>query len=126
MEHAVAAHYAGGKTWGSKANGFYHGPWLFHREAAQRFVEFGQAAIDSEVCDRVRQQPDPPEASPDVFFGYVVERYEIPVQGRLWKEYSRNDLTLDGHLEEARFARIGGFDVLHGCKTQKELEFIIS
>src|SRR5438477_1779678 len=31
MAHSVAAHYAGGQTWGSKANGFYHNPWCFTR-----------------------------------------------------------------------------------------------
>lgn len=127
LEHAVAAHYAGGPTWGSKAKiGFHHNPFVFYREAAIKFVKEGQDVINEGVCDRQRGEPDPPEASPDVFFTYVCERMLQPIQSNLWKEYSRNSFDLPGHLEEARQAYLDGVDVIHGCKTQFQLDFIVN
>ena len=127
MEHAVAAHYTGGQTWGSKARSFYHGPWVFHREAARRFVECGQDEIDKGICGPLNQpHPHPPECSTDVFFGYVTERHNFTVQDGLWKEFTRNSFDLPGSLEAAREAYRAGVDVIHGCKTKAELDFILS
>lgn len=126
MEHAVAAHYAGGPTWGSKAKiGFHHNPFVFYREAAIKFVKEGQEVINEGVCDRQRGEPDPPEASPDVFFTYVCERMLQPIQSNLWKEYSRNDLKDIVHLNEARDAYRNGVDCIHGIKSSEELAYIV-
>jgi hypothetical protein len=125
MEHAVAGYYAGGQTWGSKAKAFFHNPWCFFREAAIKFVEVGQEAINEGVCGYPSKSAfATPEGSPDVFVGYVCEHYGIPIQGNAWKEYSRNDLRGDGYLEEARMAYLGGYDVLHGLKSKEELDYI--
>lgn len=126
MEHAVASHRAGSSTWGSKVNSFYHNPWLFKREAAKRFVDEGRTVIAEGIPDRQRGQPPPPEASPDVFFGFVMERMKQPVQIDLWSQYSRNSLDIPGHLEEARQARKNGVDVIHGAKTKIEHDYIFS
>lgn len=127
MEHAVAGHRAGGKTWGSKAEAFYHNPWIFHREAAIKFVAEGREAIKEGICGK--KGPDAygtAEASPDVFFGYVCEKLGLPVQDNLWTQYSQNSFDIPGRLEEAREAVRNGIDVVHGIKTQAELNFILS
>lgn len=127
LEHAVAAHYAGGPTWGSKAkSGFHHNPHIMHREAAIKFLAEGRKAVEEGICDRERGQPDPPEASPDVFFTLICERINQPIQSGLWREYSRNSLDLAPHLNEAKEAYRLGCDVIHGIKTLKELEYITS
>jgi len=126
MEHAVAAPLSGGPTWGSKAQSFSHCPWLFHREFAERFIAEGRRVIEEGICTRERGQASSPESSPDVFFGLVCQRLNQPIQHDLWREYSRNDLTLQGHLEEAREAYRNGVDVLHGIKRAEELAFILS
>lgn len=127
METGIASHKAGGATWGSKASAFFHNPWLFARESAQKFLRAGEAAIAQGICPpRESGLPSTPECSPDVFFGYVCENACLPVQDDLWTEYSRNSLDLPGHLDEARDARRKGADVIHGVKTAAELEHILS
>lgn len=123
----TAAHYAGGQTWGSKAKRFYHNPWVFERQAAIRFLYLGRAALEDGICpERASGQASSPECSPDVFFGYVMEQADIPVQIDLWRQYSRNSLDIQEHLEEARQAYQDGVNVIHGIKTREQLEFIIS
>jgi len=125
LEHAVAAHYAGGQTWGSKASGFHHNPWVFMREAAIRFVDFGRKAIAEGVCgNKTDAALSAPEGSPDVFFTYVCEQMGQTIQKDLWQEYSRNTLDLPGHLDEARKAYKDNLDIIHGCKTAHELSYI--
>ncbi len=121
----VASHYAGSQTWGSRAKSFYHNPWVFTRVTAQAFLDAGRAAIKEGICPgRESGQAPTPECSPDVFFGYVCESLKMPVQKHLWSEYSRNSLDVEGHLEEARLAYRTGTHVIHGIKTEKELEYI--
>lgn len=112
----IAAHHAGNIT---PVLAFYHNPWVFDRWMAERFIEEGQKVIDEHLC-----HPGKVEASPDVFFGRVVERLDQPVQTDLWREFSRNSLDCEGDLERARVAYISGMDVLHGIKTQSELDYI--
>jgi hypothetical protein len=120
MEHAVAAHRAGGQTFGSIAQAFYHNPWLFRREVAEKFIRTGTAAIRQGVCNGTAEQ------SPDVFFGLCVERANLPVQDNLWREYSRNRYDIPGHLKQARQAYLDGASVIHGLKTIDQLEYILS
>jgi hypothetical protein len=126
MEHAVASHRAGSSTWGSKANSFYHNPWLFHREFAERFIEEGRKVISEGICTRGRGQPSTPESSPDVFFGLVCERLNQTVQDNLWSEFSQNSFDIPGTLMQAREAYRSGIDVIHGVKSKSEMEFILS
>lgn len=121
----VAAHRAGSATWGSKAQSFYHNPWAFKRYIAHVFLAAGRKAIKDGICpDRGRGIPSTPECSPDVFFGYVCESINLPVQ-ELWTEYSRNDLSIPEHLHEAKLAFLAGVQVIHGIKTEVELEVIL-
>lgn len=123
MEHAVASHRAGSKTWGSLSNSYYHNPWLFKREAARKFIEVGKESLG--VCTRERGQPSTPESSPDVFFGYVCEKANLPVQSDLWTQYSQNSFDIPGTLEEARKARLNGVGVIHGIKSRVEYEAVM-
>lgn len=125
MKELMAAHYAGGPTWGSKAHGFYHNPWVFKRIAAYDFVFTGKKAISEGVCGGVTNHSwGTAEASPDVFFAYVAEKMRCKVQSDLWREFSRNDMK-GGRLDLAIEAFKAGVDVIHGIKTQTELEQII-
>lgn len=126
MEHAVASHLAGGPTWGSLAQSYYHNPYLLHREFAEKFIDEARKAIEEGVCYRNPGQASSPESSPDVFFAYVCERLGQKVQADLWVEFSRNSYDLPGDIELAREAYRNGIDVIHGVKTQKELDFILS
>jgi hypothetical protein len=125
MTELLAGHYAGGRTWESKASAYYHNPWLFKRDIAALFVLEGKDAISSGVCgQKTGYALAEPEGSPDVFFGYIAEQIGTPVQSDLWSEYTRNDLKDPAHLEEARRAYQDGVDVIHGCKSQHELDYI--
>lgn len=126
MEHGVASHRAGSKTWNSLANSFYHPPWLFKREVAEKFVEVGKQVIAKGVCTRNRGEPSTPESSPDVFFGYVTEIMEQPVQEDLWTEYSQHTIgEFKGQLEQAREARKNGVTCIHGVKTKEAFNYIM-
>jgi hypothetical protein len=118
MEHGMAAHLAGFKPWGSKADKFYHNPLCFLREPAQKFVAKGRELLH--LCTL-----GSPESSPDVFYGLVCQEAKLPVQTNLWLEYSRNSLDVEGHLEEARLAYRNGFSIIHGIKRKEELDYII-
>lgn len=123
----VAAHHAGSQVWGSKAKGFYHNPWIFTRSAAIAFTEAGREAIANGICpSRAPGEAPLPECSPDVFFGYICESLQLPIQTDLWTEYSRNGLSAyPEHLEEARTAYQDGVQIIHGIKAAAELEYII-
>ncbi len=123
----VAGHFAGGPTWGSKAKCFVHNPWCFARDSAIRFLGAGRGAIAGGMCpDRLPHGASTPECSPDVFLAAVCEANAIPMQFDLWSEYSRNSLDVPGHLEEARQACRDGVQVIHGVKTNEQLEYILS
>lgn len=119
MTLGVAAHLAGGQTWGSKAKAFYHNIWAFKRKKAEQFVTEGRKIIDDGIAY------NSPESSPDCFFGWTCERAGLPVQTDLWREYSRNDLRDKEHLKEARQAYRSGVDSIHGIKQEHELAYII-
>ena len=122
-----AAHFAGGQTWGSQARWFAHCPWVFARDTAIRFLKAGREALaEGIVPERASGNPSVPEASPDCFYGYVMDRAGIPFQRDMWQEYSRNSFDVPGHLEEARQAYRDGVSCIHGIKTQEQLDFILS
>lgn len=125
MAAPMAAHFAGGKTWESKSNSFYHNPWVFKRDACLPFVDEGRKVIEEGLCPgRLQGQAATPECSPDVFFGLIAERTGMEVDARLWREYSRNSMDLPGHLDGAREAYQNGVDIIHGIKTRHELDYI--
>lgn len=112
----VASHLAGQFK---VDHGFYHNPWVFNREFALKFVEEGVKVIAEGIC-----QEGAAEASPDVFFGRVCWRMKQPVQVSLWTQFTRNSFDCEGDLEKAKVAYLAGIDVIHGCKTEKELNYI--
>lgn len=119
MTEGAAAHMAGRKPWGAIGDKYYHGPWVMTLATTEKFVAEGRRVIEEGIC-----KYGSPESSPDVFFGLVLERLQIPVQENLWVEFSRNSLDVQGDLERARLAYRSGFAVCHGIKHQQELEYI--
>ncbi len=115
MELAAAAHMAGHH----EDYHFWHNPWILHREVAQKFIGEGTRVIEEGKCTYGSA-----ESSPDVFFGLIMHRLGIAVNTLLWTEFSRNSLDCAGDLDRARDAFRSGIDVLHGVKTQQELEYI--
>ncbi len=120
MTESVAAHLAGGRTWGSIAEKFYHNPFVMTREAAMKVELYGRHLLSFPEFFPVGS----PESSPDLFFAWLMQRHSFAVQTDLWREYSRNSLDVLGHLDEARQAYRDGYDILHGIKTKEELDFI--
>ncbi len=115
MEHAIAAHCAGHHT---NTRAYWHNPWVFMREAAMKFLAEGRKRVSEGIGWNTV------ESSPDVFVGIVCERLGQPIQGNLWKEFSRNSLDCAGDLDRAREAKRSGIDVIHGIKTTDELRYI--
>jgi hypothetical protein len=118
MKSGVASHLAG---YIHSKLPFYHNPWVLNRETALQFIAEGRKVISEGHC-----QAGSHVASPDVFFGMVFERLEQSVQVNLWTEFSRNSLDREGDLERARKAYQDGVDIIHGVKTERELEYIIN
>jgi len=125
MNRCLAGHLAGGKTWESKAEHFYHNPWLFDHGVAEDFVRTGREAIADGICGKKTENAyATPEGSPDVFFGYMAEYLGLDVQDDLWTQYSQNDLKDHARLVGAREAFLNNVDVIHGIKTKDELDYI--
>lgn len=109
----------GGQTWGSEASWFGHNPWCLDRESCQPLMNAMVEIIMQGHCTYGK-----PESSPDVFFAYACERSGLPVKHDLMRLFTRNCFDTPGSLYEARQAYLDGCDVIHGCKTKAELEFI--
>ena len=81
MIKPFAGHYAGGRTWQSKASCFYHNPWVFSRSCVDGFIREGWKAIADGVCgEKTSYHLSDPEGSPDVFFAYVIEQLGCEVE----------------------------------------------
>jgi len=126
----IAAHLAGGKTCedesrfcGSSTSTFIHNPWFIDRPTAEILLPIGR-----EILQRPELSFDwwygLPESSPDVFLAWVCQEANIKVKYDLMKEFSRNRLDVPGDLELAREFRINGVEIIHGLKTEHELNFI--
>lgn len=116
----IAAHLAGFKLPNSQASFFIHNPWLIDRPTAEILLEVGRQLIAQEWPHGCV------EGSPDCFLAWVCQEANVPVKFDLMKEFSRNSLDLAGALEDARKARLDGCDIIHGVKSQKELDYIMS
>ena len=116
----IAAHLAGFKLPNSQASFFIHNPWLIDRPTAEILLEVGRQLIAKEWPHGCV------EGSPDCFLAWVCQEANVPVKFDLMKEFSRNSLDLAGSLEDARRARLDGCDIIHGVKSQKELDYIMS
>jgi hypothetical protein len=114
----IGAHYAGGKVWGSQANAFYHNPWMFDRESGMKLQREMAAILSEGHCGY-----GTPESSPDVFFGWACERSGLTVN-QVLQEYSRNSLDTQEYLDEARNSVQEGVHVVHGIKTEYQLNYI--
>lgn len=113
----VNAFRTGGQINGSKAQSFYHNPWLFDRASGEALVR----AME-EVLPESQEYPD---NSPDLFFGLACERAGIPV-GCSFRLFTRNSLDAPGDLDLAVQAALEGAHVIHGVKEGFEYETIMS
>ena len=118
--NGIAAHLAGFKLPNSQASFFIHNPWLIDRPTAETLLEVGRQLIAQEWPHGCV------EGSPDCFLAWVCQEANVPVKFDLMKEFSRNSLDLAGSLEDARKSRLDGCDIIHGVKSQKELDYIMS
>jgi hypothetical protein len=110
----------GGKTWNSAANWYGHNPWMLDRDSAYPLVNEMVRILAEGHC-----QYGTPESSPDVFFGYACERAGLAVNHDHFRLFTRNCFDVGNDLQLAREAfQSGEYDALHGCKTQREFEFI--
>lgn len=112
----MVAFHAGNRSPGMKAERFYHCPWGWDFETGSAFVKKG---------DEMIPQVEGHECSPDVFFGWVCEAAGIPVT-QPWTGFSRNSLDCAGDVELARDARLNGAMALHGVKTRRDLDYVMS
>lgn len=112
----MAAFHAGNRSPGMRAQRFHHVPWCFDFDAGMSFLTKGE-----EMLKHVSGH----ECSPDVFFGWVCEEAGLPVT-QPWVGFSRNSLDCAGDVELARDAYRNGVTALHGCKTRRDLDYILS
>lgn len=115
----VAAHRAGGRTFGAQSSFFIHNPWFFDRESAACLLAIGRELVETGYVAY-----GTPESSPDVFLAWCCEAAGLPVKFDLMSEFSRNCLDVPGDLDLARQAYRGGIDIIHGIKTQQEYDYI--
>ena len=116
----ICADRTGGKTWGSIGSFYSHCPWLIDRDSAYPLVNEMVRILAEGHC-----QYGTPESSPDVFFGYACERAGLAVNHDHFRLFTRNCFDVGNDLQLAREAFLcGEYDALHGCKTQREFEFI--
>ena len=128
----VAAHLAGGQTWGSKALTFIHNPWFLDRPIAEAVLDKGRelVSLDWETTHKWHASNGTgwgygtTESSPDVFLAWVCQEAGIPVKYDLMTEFSRNSFDREGDLDQARQAYQNGIDIIHGIKTEVELKHI--
>lgn len=118
-EAHVWCHFTGGKPFDAKANWFSHNPWIMNRMAARALCYEMPKIIAEGHCSYGKA-----DSSPDVFWGYACERSGVDVHHSYWRQYTRNRFDLPGHLDEAKTALGKGLDLLHGCKTAAELEYL--
>lgn len=111
----VNAFLTGGPINGSKANQFFHNPWLFDRDSGTALVQAMEAVLPESDAY--------PDNSPDLFFGLACERAGIKVKCN-FKFFTRNSLDLNGDLELAVEAAISGVHAIHGVKHGFEYETI--
>lgn len=112
----MAAFHAGNRSPGMRAERYWHCPWCFDFDAGTKFVTKAEEMLG---------QVSGHECSPDVFFGWVCEAAGIEVT-EPWKGFSRNSLDCAGDVELAREARLAGVMALHGCKTRRDFDYILS
>lgn len=102
---------------GTECVEFYHNPWIADRATAGRIVQAGYKML---AAGNIQA------GSPDTFLGRLCQLYQIPVDTRCLKYYSRNTIH-PGHpwVEEARQARRDGAHVIHGIKDASVLARIL-
>jgi hypothetical protein len=114
--NGINACQTGGRVNGSKANQFHHNPWAFDRITGEKLV----AALEK-VLPECQEYPD---NSPDLFFGYAMEKAGIEVRCE-FKMFTRN--TIEGlDIELARAHSELGTHVIHGVKTKEAFDAITS
>ena len=127
----IAAHLAGGQTWGSKASTFIHNPWFLDRPTAETVLSKGRELVglhwETTHTWKIGDNGwgyGTTESSPDVFLAWVCQEANIPVKYDLMTEFSRNSFDREGDLDKARQAYQDGIDIIHGIKTEAELKYI--
>lgn len=115
----MAGHLTGGRLRDSHPSFFMHCPWFMDRPTAERLVEIGRPMLNEVVIGRV-------EENTDFFLAWVTERAGIVVNFNFMKQYTQNSLNVPHQLEEAKQAIANGVEIIHGVKTQDQLDYLFS
>lgn len=107
---------AGGKLPNARASSFFHCPQFVDKEAAKRLIPQMHGIIAEGACNG-------PEASPDVFLSYAVDR--AGVLYKTFDMFTRNTIQSKEDKEKARAAFRKG-QPIHGVKDAATFEFITS
>jgi hypothetical protein len=110
----ICAHQTGGRIHNSISPSYHHNPWAFDRESGERLANWMEQALPVSQCH--------PNNSPDLFFGLACDMGGLKV-GCPWGMFTRN--TLDHDLDLAVQAVRDGAHVVHGVKTEEQLEPLI-
>jgi len=112
----LMATYSGGNSPGFLGTAFFHGPWYFDRDTADKAVEFGRRMIDRGLIER---------GFPDRFWGLFCDLYGVKFTPFGKGTYSRNRLDRPEYIKEARQAIKDGIFYLHGVKTKEEMDAVL-
>ncbi len=113
----LTTHLAGGNIEGLKGNQFYHNPWLCDLATAELIVAAGREML---------AEGDDNGGSPDLFIGWLTEKYNIPVNLDPIKCFSQNTIHVDWQVDLAREAVQKGAHFIHGIKDADILKRILS
>lgn len=117
LPSGIIAHLSGGTPTGCTCSQFFHCPWIFDRESAKKTIEVGrQMLADGDIQ----------LGSPDCFLGRMQDVSDIRITDSPFPVYSRNSLDITWQLEEARQAVRSGVTMVHGVKTEAQLNSLIS
>lgn len=110
---------AGGKLPNAKASTFFHCPFLLDRESCIRLIPQMHGIIAEGGCDG-------PEASPDVFLSYAIDRAGIEVNTKHFTMFTRNTILNPEDVKIANEYRREGVDAIHGIKSREVLEAVLA
>ena len=100
-------------------NPFFHTPWIFNRQRAEEFLLAGRSLLADGTVAR-----DKLLGSPDFFIGRIFDILQIGWSETFPMTFSRNTVETAADAEIARNTLAAGGWMVHGVKTQDQLQAI--